>query len=143
MAADLGAEGNKQGASSKKSAKAEKKPGTASKKKSDRPQSGGSANEPGTAAGKKQKKRAEAEARNASHAKTKDLRKAQQSAERKWEKAEAEVAELQAKLADPAVYDDNDKVKEIVGAHEAAKDRAADLMAQWEAATLALEAARS
>ena len=92
---------------------------------------------------KKQKKRAEAEARNASHAKTKDLRKAQQSAERKWEKAEAEVAELQAKLADPAVYEDNDKVKEIVAAHEAAKDTAADLMAQWEAATLALEAARS
>ena len=96
----------------------------------------------GSAANKKKQKRAEAEARNTSHAKTKDLRKAQQSAERKWEKAEAEVAELQAQLADPSIYEDNDKVKEIVAAHEAAKDKAANLMTEWEAATLALESAK-
>ena len=90
---------------------------------------------------KKARKRAEAEKRNSSHAKTKDLRKQQQSAERKWEKAEAQVAELQAQLADPAIYEDNGKVKEVVAAHEAAKDRAAELMTQWEEATTALEAA--
>ncbi len=92
-----------------------------------------------TAAEKKAKKRAEAEARNSSHVNTRDLRKKQQSAERKWEKAEAEVADLQEQLADPAVYDDNDKVKELVAKFEAAKDKAAALMAEWESATEALE----
>jgi len=94
-----------------------------------------------TAADKKAKKRAEAEARNSSHVNTRDLRKKQQSAERKWEKAEAEVADVQARLADPAVYDDNDKVQELVATLDSAKDRAAELMAEWEAATMALEAA--
>jgi len=90
---------------------------------------------------KKARKRSEAEKRNTSHVNTRDLRKKQQSAERKWEKAEAEVAEFQAQLADPEVYEDADKVKELVAAHDAAKDRAADLMTEWEAATMALEAA--
>ena len=90
---------------------------------------------------KKAKKRTEAEKRNTSHVNTRDLRKKQQSAERKWEKAEAEVADMQAQLADPAVYEDSDKVKELVAAHDAAKDRAAQLMTEWEDATMALEAA--
>ena len=94
------------------------------------------------AAEKKAKKRAEAEARNTSHANTRDLRKKQQSAERKWEKAEANVAEIQNQLADPAVYEDNDKVKQLVADLDAAKDAAAQLMTEWEAATLALESAR-
>ena len=90
---------------------------------------------------KKAKKRTEAEKRNTSHVNTRDLRKKQQSAERKWEKAEAEVADMQAQLADPAVYEDSDKVKELVATHDAAKDRAAQLMTEWEDATMALEAA--
>ncbi|MFT7474133.1 MAG: ATP-binding cassette subfamily F protein 3 [Verrucomicrobiales bacterium] len=94
-------------------------------------------------ADKKAKKRAEAEARNNSHANTRDLRKKQQSAERKWEKAEAEVADLQAKLADPAIYEDNDEVKTLVAAHEVAKDKAASLMVDWELATTTLDAASS
>lgn len=89
----------------------------------------------------KARKRSEAEQRNKAHVNTRDLRKKQQSAERKWEKAEAEVAELQAQLADPDVYGDSDKVQELVAAHDAAKDRAADLMVEWEEATTALEAA--
>ena len=89
----------------------------------------------------KARKRSEAEARNNAHVNTRDLRKKQQSAERKWEKAEAQVAELQAQLADPEIYEDADKVKELVAAHGTAKDRAADLMVEWEEATTALEAA--
>ena len=89
----------------------------------------------------KARKRSEAEARNNDHVNTRDLRKKQQSAERKWEKAEAQVAELQAQLADPEIYEDADKVKELVAAHDTAKDRAADLMVEWEEATTALEAA--
>ncbi len=88
---------------------------------------------------KKDKKRVEAEKRNTNHANTKALRKAQQSAERKWEKAEAEVADLQAQLADPAVYEDTEKMQDLIARHDAAKDRAADLMVEWEQATLALE----
>lgn len=134
--ADLGAEGNKlqeKGKGKQQSPKG---------KASGDPRSKSSKQSSVSAADKKSRKRAEAEARNSSHAKTKDLRKAQQSAERKWEKAEAEVLELQAQLANPEVYDDNEKVKEIVAAHEAAKDRAAELMSEWEAASLALEAAK-
>ena len=89
----------------------------------------------------KARKRSEAEDRNNAHVNTRDLRKKQQSAERKWEKAEAQVAELQAQLADPEIYEDADKVKELVAAHDTAKDRAADLMVEWEEATTALEAA--
>jgi len=90
---------------------------------------------------KKARKREEAEKRNSSHANTRDLRKKQQSAERKWEKAEAEVAELQGQLADPDIYEDADKVKDLIAAHEAAKGKAANLMTEWEDATTALEAA--
>ena len=72
---------------------------------------------------------------------TRQLRKQQQSAERKWEKAEGQVALIQEQLADPAVYEDNDKVQELVANLEVAKDKAAELMAEWETATEALEAA--
>ena len=89
----------------------------------------------------KDRKRAEAEKRNSAHVNTRDLRKKQQAAERKWEKAEAQVAELQAQLADPEVYEDAEKVKTLVSEHDAAKDRAAELMTEWEDATTALEAA--
>ena len=94
-----------------------------------------------SAADKKAKKRAEAEARNSAHVNTRDLRKKQQSAERKLEKAEAEVAMLQEKMADPEVYEDAELVKRLIEEHEGAKDKATELMAEWEAATEALEAA--
>lgn len=113
-------------------------PDKKNKKATNNPQGSNSAN---TSRDKKAKKRAEADARNAAHANTRDLRKAQQSAERKWEKAEAEVAELQAKLADPSVYDDSEQVKALVADYDKAKDRAAQLMAEWEATTVALDAA--
>ena len=90
---------------------------------------------------RREKKRAEAETRNASHAATKELRRTLQSVERAWAKAEAEVADLQGRLADPESYDDPDALTELIAAHDEAKDRAEKLMADWEAATLALEAA--
>ena len=119
MAADVGADGESpKGKSPNKS----KKANTSSKSN-------------------KERKRAEAEKRNSAHVNTRDLRKKQQAAERKWEKAEAQVAELQAQLADPEVYEDAEKVKTLVSQHDAAKDRAAELMTEWEDATTALEAA--
>ncbi|MGI9606561.1 MAG: ABC-F family ATP-binding cassette domain-containing protein [Acidimicrobiales bacterium] len=88
---------------------------------------------------KKAQKRAEAEARNQGHQNSKALRKNQNAAERKWEKAEAEVALLEGQLADPDVYGDRDRMHELIEAHEAAKARAAKLLVEWEQATLALE----
>ncbi len=113
----------------------------AGKQTKSKPRSQKSSSKPSSSGEKKARKREEAEKRNKSHANTRDLRKAQRSAERKWERAEAKVADLQAQLADPAIYEDNDRVKELVGDHEAAKDTAANLMAEWEQATLALEQA--
>jgi ATP-binding cassette subfamily F protein 3 len=85
------------------------------------------------------RKRVEAETRNRRHAATKDLRRRVESAEKRWERAEHDVADLQRQLADPSVYDDADKVKELVARHDTAKQSAADAMAEWESATSELE----
>ena len=55
----------------------------------------------------------------------------------------AEVAELTRTLADPGVYDDAGRVKDLVTRHGDAKDRAARLLDAWEEAQLALEEAES
>ena len=125
VAADLGADGEKAMAA-KKSSSANNKPGKANNSGRSRDQD-------------KARKREEAEARNAGHARTKDLRKAQQSAERKWEKAEARVSELEVALGDPEVYADPEKMKSLIAEHDRLKAKAAVLMADWEAATEAYE----
>jgi hypothetical protein len=61
-------------------------------------------------------------------------------AERAWEKAEDEVASLQVLLAEPSTYEDKANLTELLRRHDDAKDHAARLMAEWEEATLALEA---
>jgi hypothetical protein len=53
------------------------------------------------------------------------------------------VAALTRQLADPAVYEDGERVKALVADHGAAKDRAASLMDEWERAQLALEEAEA
>jgi ATP-binding cassette subfamily F protein 3 len=67
------------------------------------------------------------------------LEKTVASAERAVATAEAQVAELNRRLADPAVYDDHARARELVAAHDAAKDRSARAMRIWEDAQLALE----
>ncbi|MDX1659200.1 MAG: ABC-F family ATP-binding cassette domain-containing protein [Nitriliruptorales bacterium] len=86
-------------------------------------------------------KRREAERRNALYRATKDLRSEVEEVEEALVAAEAEVAELTRQLADPAVYEDDDRVKELVNQHGQAKDRAAELLEQWERVQLQLEAA--
>ena len=132
--ADVGASSREAGGPSTKKKKQQQK-----KKKTSASANNNAAGH--SAADKKAKKRAEAEARNSAHVNTRDLRKKQQSAERKLEKAEAEVAMLQEKMADPEVYEDAELVKRLIEEHEGAKDKATELMAEWEAATEALEAA--
>jgi ATP-binding cassette subfamily F protein 3 len=85
------------------------------------------------------RKRVEAETRNRRHAATKDLRRRVESAEKRWERAEHDVADLQRQLADPSIYDDPEKVKELVARHDGAKQAAADAMAEWESLTSELE----
>ena len=70
---------------------------------------------------------------------TNELRKRVQKLERALEKAEAEVAELQAQLTDPDIYDRPEDVHRLATLHDAAKDRAVALMDEWEQAAEQLE----
>jgi ATP-binding cassette subfamily F protein 3 len=74
-----------------------------------------------------------ADDRNRRHDATKDLRKRIERLERDLGRAEAEVADLQRELSDPAIYDDHEKVRAVAERHDAAKDRAASLMENWVA----------
>jgi len=85
-----------------------------------------------SASSKKQEKRGEAEQRNQQHQSTKGLRIELRKVEKTWEKAEHKVASLQAQLADPAIYDDNERVKVLAKDLDRAKDNAAELSARWE-----------
>jgi len=86
-------------------------------------------------------RREEAERRNRLHRATKDLRRRLEVVERDLGKAEAEVAELTRVLADPAAYDDPEKVKALVARHGEAKDRAAVLFEEWMQLETQIEAA--
>src|SRR5690606_24501033 len=68
-----------------------------------------------------------------------ELRKRVQRLEKQWEEAEATVAAVQAEMADPALYEDADRVREVGERLDAAKDRAAELMHEWEQAATRLE----
>jgi ATP-binding cassette, subfamily F, member 3 len=93
-------------------------------------------------AGPKDKRR-EAEQRQARHVATKDIKREVTRVERDLAKAEATVAELTRELADPSVYEDEARVRDLVARHGAAKDRAHELMQRWERASLALEEAEA
>jgi len=68
-----------------------------------------------------------------------ELRKQVNRLEKQWEAAEHRVAELQQALGDPGVYADADRLAELTGSLDAAKDEAARLMAEWEQAATRLE----
>jgi ATP-binding cassette, subfamily F, member 3 len=84
-------------------------------------------------------KRTDAEKRNQRHVATRDLIKKIDKLEKDLGKAEADVLSLHRQLADPAVYDDNARVKELVDLHEKAKTKAATLSDEWVAAGEHLE----
>jgi ATP-binding cassette, subfamily F, member 3 len=88
-------------------------------------------------------KREEARRRNARHRATRDLRDRVERVEQALVTAEAEVAELTRTLADPQVYDDGERVRELVSRHGDAKDRASRLLDEWEEAQVALEEAEA
>ncbi len=88
-------------------------------------------------------KRTDAERRQARSAATRDLRRKVERLERDLGRAEHDVAELQRRLADPELYQDGERVKVLVSAHDDAKERAASLMDQWLEAQGALDRAEA
>ncbi|MEM9036301.1 MAG: ABC-F family ATP-binding cassette domain-containing protein [Actinomycetota bacterium] len=97
--------------------------------------------EPKAPPARTQKRRDDAEARKRKNQATRDLRKQLAKAEKAWERAEAEVADLQAQLADPSTYEDSTRIAELTTKYEAAKDRAGELMETWETVMRRLERA--
>ena len=63
-----------------------------------------------------------------------DLRKRITKLEKDCEAAEREVASLQTALSDPAIYDRPEEVHALATSHNEAKQKAAILLAEWEAA---------
>jgi ATP-binding cassette subfamily F protein 3 len=109
------------------------------------PPTGGSRSGDGATSGgvRATQRREEAGRRQRQSRATKPLRDRVTKAERAWEKAEHEVASLQARLAEPETYQDKGKLTDVLRGFEVAKDRAAELMSEWETATLALEAVQA
>ncbi len=88
---------------------------------------------------KAESRRLTAEERQARQRATKDLKKRVQQLERKITSTESEVAKLSEQLADPDIYDDHAKVRELADALDEAKATADRLLEEWETAQLELE----
>ena len=73
----------------------------------------------------------------------KELKRKVERLERDLGRAETTVADLQRQLAEPEIYEDHEKVRLLVAAHDEAKDRAASLMDQWLEAQGALDRAEA
>lgn len=84
-------------------------------------------------------KRTDAEKRNQRHVATRDLIKKIDKLEKDLGKAEAEVSGFQRQLADPSIYEDKARVKQLVEEFDRAKSKAATLSDQWLAAGEELE----
>ncbi len=87
----------------------------------------------------KDRRRAEAEARNARYVREKPLRQAIAGLEARIAELEASQKAAEAALADPALYQDFAKARPHVEALAAAKTELAQLYEQWEAKQLELE----
>ena len=78
------------------------------------------------------RKRAEAEERNRRYRRTRDLRAAMERTTVESRAAEAELAEVGERLADPAVYADGAAVRELIDRYNAATDRSSALGSELE-----------
>ena len=91
----------------------------------------------------KQRKRREAEARNAKNAKLKPLEKRVSDLEERIAVLEVEQKTRSAELSDPAVYDDAARRNKLLSDFQAAQDKLDELNPRWEAAMAELESARA
>ena len=89
---------------------------------------------------KADQRRATAGARQAARRSTKDQRTRVKQLERQIHQGESKVAQLHAQLADPDIYDDHDRVRELADLNEAAAAQVAELTATWERAQADLDA---
>jgi ATP-binding cassette subfamily F protein 3 len=92
------------------------------------------AGRPAAAGGEKERRRAEAEARNARYRLEKPLREEIARLEARIEVLEGEERETTAALADPALYEDFSRAKPLIERQRAAKEELATRYAEWEAA---------
>lgn len=88
-------------------------------------------------------RRESAQQRRSRERASKDLRKRVQRIERQIASTEATVETLAAQLADPEIYDDHHKVRQLADDHEAAAEKLDALLAEWETAQSNLDAALS
>jgi ATP-binding cassette subfamily F protein 3 len=89
------------------------------------------------------RKRSEAEERNRRYRRTRDLRKALTEVETDAAATDTELADLAARLADPATYADHAAFRELIDRHNAARDRADALAAHWTTLAADLERAEA
>ena len=89
---------------------------------------------------KAEARRLTAEERQARQRASKELKSRVQKLERQVQRAEAEAAKLAEQLADPEIYDDHQKVRQLADAHDAERSTVDRLMGEWEAAQTQLEA---
>jgi ATP-binding cassette subfamily F protein 3 len=89
------------------------------------------------------RRRAEAEARNRRYRRTRDLRDALERVEREVRETDASLAEMGERLADPATYADHHAFRELTDRHNAARDHADQLGAEWARLSSELEAAEA
>jgi ATP-binding cassette subfamily F protein 3 len=101
---------------------------------------GGEGRGEGGALSEKDRRRAEAEARNARYRLEKPLKDEIAALEARIATLEAEEREATAALADPALYQDFARAKPFIDRQRAAKDELEKLYAAWEAAQEQLQA---
>jgi len=90
-----------------------------------------------------ERRRHEAEARNARSARTRELREAVARAERESAEVERELETLTARLGDPTIYADANLVRELVERHNRLRDRADALPDEFERLAAELERAEA
>jgi ATP-binding cassette subfamily F protein 3 len=81
---------------------------------------------------RKEQRRIEAERRNALSKKLKPLKNRLSEIEKDIDKKETRQAEIETEMADPAFYDDSDRVKEVSLEYENIKMEMGDLLNKWE-----------
>jgi ATP-binding cassette subfamily F protein 3 len=90
-----------------------------------------------------ERKRHQAEERNARHRRTRELHRTIASAEADAATAERDLAEVTERLADPSIYTDAALVRELVDRHNQLRDRTQQLAADRERLAAELDAAEA
>ena len=96
-----------------------------------------------SARGAAERKRRQADERNALHRRTRDLRASADRLEREAAETDRELAEVTERLADPALYADAAAVRELVARHNRLRDRSDAIAADRKRVTEDLSAAES